>query len=584
MKRCNKVLLAAVNAKYIHSNLAVYCLRAYSRPYRDQAEIAEYTINQQTDQILRDIYRRKPDFAAFSCYIWNIDLVEQIVTEVHKILPDTVLWLGGPEVSFDARERLEKLPFVTGVMKGEGEATFLELMDYYVGGKGSLQEIQGITYRTEEGICSNPWREPIPLNSIPFPYGEESDLEHRIVYYETSRGCPFRCSYCLSSIDKTVRLRDMELVRQELQFFLDRNVPQVKFIDRTFNCSRPHTREIWTYLLEHDNGITNFHFEITADLLNEEELRLLNRMRKGLVQLEIGVQSTNRQTIEAIRRKMDLERLFQVTARVREGQNVHQHLDLIAGLPHEDLASFRRSFDELYLQRPDQLQLGFLKVLKGSYMYENREAYGLVCQDRPPYEVLYTNWLSYGDILELKQVEEMVEIYYNSRQFEQTLAFLEHEWKSSFDFYRDLGRYYEEKGLDLLSHSRMRRYEILFEHLQEKMPEKTELIRELLVYDLYARENSKSRPPFARDQGQYKEKTREFYHNPDNIVCYLKQYEGYESRQTARMTHLEFFRYDLRAAAETGEVRERNCAVLFDYKERDPLHHQARIADVTDAV
>ena len=425
-----KVLLAAVNAKYIHSNLAVYSLRAYAQKYCGETEIAEYTINQTIDDILTDIYLRQPDVLCLSCYLWNIPYVGQIAAEVPKILPRTQIWLGGPEVSYDAADALRRYPGVAGVMRGEGEATFLELMGYWEqqgrgDREGDLSEIKGIVYRDESGeIRENPLRPVLDLSSVPFAYGHIGDFKNRIIYYESSRGCPFSCSYCLSSVDKCLRFRDIGMVKEELQFFIDHEVPQVKFVDRTFNCRHDHAMEVWTYIKEHDRGITNFHFEVAADLLDEEEIRLIRSMRPGLIQLEIGVQSVNRDTLREIRRTMDLDRVRDRVDRIREGRNVHQHLDLIAGLPFEGYESFARSFDTVYAMKPEQLQLGFLKVLKGSLMHERTEEYGLLYQDRPPYEVLRTRWLSYREIIRLKRVEEMTEVYYNSGQFRHTMEYL----------------------------------------------------------------------------------------------------------------------------------------------------------------
>lgn len=447
-----------MNAKFIHSNLAVYSLRAYAQSFLDAGKdtgirgnadaevhisLAEYTINQRTDEILMDIYTRKPDVLCFSCYIWNISYVEDIVRECRKVLSDIKIWLGGPEVSYDSEEVLHRLPEADGVMRGEGEETFAEL----ISGK-MPEEVAGITYRNEDGkIMSNPWRETMDLNKVPFVYQDMTDFEHKIIYYESSRGCPFQCSYCLSSVDKRLRFRDISRVKEELQFFIDHEVPQVKFVDRTFNCDHEHAGEVWEYLIRHDNGKTNFHFEIAADLLTEEEIRLISRMRPGLIQLEIGVQSTNPDTVREIHRSMRFEKVAENVRLIKAAGNVHQHLDLIAGLPYEDFESFHRSFQDVYLLRPEQLQLGFLKVLKGSFMSENKEKYGLVYKSTPPYEVLYTKWLSYEDVIRLKGIEEMLEAYYNSMQFTETLPVLEAGFADAFTMYGQLAEYYSRRGL-----------------------------------------------------------------------------------------------------------------------------------------
>ena len=571
------ILLTAINAKYIHSNLAVYSLRAYVPEYREEIQIAEYTINQQVDNILMDLYRKKPDILCFSCYIWNLDYVEQLVREAGKILPGVPIWIGGPEVSYDSPAVLHRLPEVFGVMKGEGEETFRELVHYYMEG-GSLEKIDGITYRGEKGqILENPWRPVMDLSKVPFVYHDMKDFQNKIVYYETSRGCPFSCSYCLSSVDKCLRFRDLELVKKELQFFLDEKVPQVKFVDRTFNCKHGHAMEIWRYLIEHDNGITNFHFEVSADLLNEEELSLISQMRPGLIQLEIGVQSTNARTIREIRRTMKFEEVARIVRQINAYGNVHQHLDLIAGLPYEDYESFRRSFNDVYALAPEQLQLGFLKVLKGSYMEEQKEQYGLVYKSRSPYEVLYTKWLPYSDVLRLKRVEEMVEVYYNSRQFSYTLGALEKAFPDSFSMYEQLGAYYDEEGQTFLSHARVTRYEILYAFAKKIDPEREELYRELLIFDFYLRENAKSRPAFAGEETVKKEEQQQFYDEEAKAHKYLAGYEKWDKRQLRKMTHIERFCYRVTEDAARGET-----VLLFDYQNRNPLNYEARVVEVCE--
>ena len=569
------ILLTAINAKYIHSNLAVYSLRAYVPEYQEQIQIAEYTINQQVDDILMDLYRKKPDILCFSCYIWNLEYVEQLVREAGKVLPGVPIWVGGPEVSYDSRAVLQRLPEAFGVMKGEGEETFRELVHYYMEG-GSLEEIDGITYRGAEGqILENPWRPVMDLSKVPFVYHDMKDFQNKIVYYETSRGCPFSCSYCLSSVDKCLRFRDLELVKKELQFFLDAEVPQVKFVDRTFNCRHSHAAEIWKYLIEHDNGITNFHFEVSADLLNEEELALIEQMRPGLIQLEIGVQSTNDRTIREIRRTMKFEEVSRIVKRINSHANVHQHLDLIAGLPYEDYESFRRSFNDVYALAPEQLQLGFLKVLKGSYMEEQKEQYGLVYKSRPPYEVLYTKWLPYSDVLRLKRVEEMVESYYNSGQFSYTLAVLEQAFPDPFSMYEQLGDYYDAAGHTFLSHSRVTRYEILYAFAKQADPDREELYRELLTFDFYLRENAKSRPAFVGKETVEKEEQQRFYDEEARAHRYLAGYEKWDKRQLRKMTHIERFHHRVTRNGAKGEM-----VLLFDYQNRNPLNYQARVIEI----
>ena len=553
-----KILLAACNAKYIHSNLAVYNLKSCSGEYSSRVVVKEYTINQIRDDILKDIYLEKPDVICFSCYIWNISFVRELVPDLKKILPQVEFWAGGPEVSYDAVEFLKKNPAFFGVMVGEGEETFHELAGYYIERKPeTLSGIRGVAFRDENkgrDIVHTGWRELMDLSKVPFAYSNLTEFKNRIIYYESSRGCPFSCSYCLSSIDKKLRFRDIELVKKELQFFIDNKVPQVKFVDRTFNCKHDHAMEIWRYITEHDNGITNFHFEISADLLRAEELALMKTMRPGLIQLEIGVQSTNPQTIKAIRRTMDFEKLKGIVEQIHSFGNIHQHLDLIAGLPYEGYDSFHKSFCDVYALRPEQFQLGFLKVLKGSHMMEMTGEYQILYKDREPYEVLSTAWLTYGEILRLKMVESMVEVYYNSGQFKNTLVFLEKYFDDPFRMYEALGRFYEKKGYSEISHSRMRRYEILMEFAGEQKEIPPEALSDVMLLDLYLRENLKSRPSFASDQKPY-----------ERLI-----WDYRKAKKIPKTAHIEVFR--------DGKK------LLFDYTDRDPLTNNAQLTDITDEV
>lgn len=581
-----KVLLTAVNAKYIHSNLAIYSMKAYAEQKGcpgAEIQLAEYTINQQQDGILRGIYEEKPDLLCFSCYIWNISFVRELICDLKKILPRTRIWVGGPEVSYDAENFLKEMPQVTGVICGEGEETFWEVVRAYAQWEKQEQEpkalgdIPGVMYRDGKNLIFTGNRDILNMDELVFPYENLSLFEHKIIYYESSRGCPFSCSYCLSSIDKKLRFRSVSLVKKELQFFLDHQVPQVKFVDRTFNCKKEHAMEIWKYIKEHDNGITNFHFEIAADLLTEEEIGLIAAMRPGLIQLEIGVQSTNEKTLQEIRRKTSFQEICKKVRAVAEGENVHQHLDLIAGLPYEDYESFQKSFCDVYALRPQQLQLGFLKVLKGAYMEKMAEAYGCVYKSREPYEVLKTKWLTYGEISRLKGIEEMTEVYYNSGQFFYTLEALVKEFPDAFTMYEELADFYKRKGYFAVSHARISRYEILREFLQEKRIQHLDFYDQLMVLDLYARENLKTRPSWALDLKPYKRQIQAFYAKEEEQPEILKDYQRYQARQMEKMTHLEVFTYDVLEGKP-----EKGCyPVVFDYKKRNPLTYQGGISRVS---
>lgn len=583
-----KILLVAVNAKYIHSNLAVYSLRAFAGRYADNIKIIELTINHPQEQILREIYREKADIVAFSCYIWNIDIITRVTAELRKVDNNIKIWYGGPEVSYDANQCLLAHPGLDGIMIGEGEQTFLELAGYYAEGCGKLKDIKGIAFKERALISSDvmkaerpnecdikitPPRELISLDVIPFPYENIKDFTNRIIYYESSRGCPFSCSYCLSSIDKSVRLRDTALVKHELSLLLEARVPQVKFVDRTFNCNKKHAMDIWKFIKEHDNMITNFHFEISADLLTEEEITFLSTLRPGLVQFEIGVQSTNPRTIEAIHRRMDLDKLKTNVAKIREARNIHQHLDLIAGLPYEDITSFEQSFDEVYRMQPDQLQLGFLKVLKGSAMESESHNYGVTYRSYAPYEVLFTNYINYEEVLKIKGICDMVEIYYNSTQFSSSIGFLEHFYKSPFQLYLDISEFYEKMKLDTMAHSRIKRYEILLDFYgkkvlktldSEKEQSLVEVFKELLIFDLYLRENLKARPIFATSRSPV-----------ENLREICSKYH-----MDHRLVHTERFYYDVIASVSSGKAVKKETILVFDYANRDPLSKSAMITEV----
>ncbi len=588
-----KILLVGINAKYIHSNPAIYSLRACAGEYKKNTEIAEYTINQQTEDIRKDIFMRKPDVIAVSCYIWNWSVITMFLPDLTKLLPGVPIWLGGPEVSYRAEEVLREFPQVTGIMVGEGEYTFRKLAEFYCERNSDKdladadKELHNIS-----GIVTREFNTGAPLTSdladIPFWYADgnllEEEFKNRIVYYETSRGCPYRCSYCLSSIDKSVRFRPMDMVKRELDFFLEHKVPQVKFIDRTFNCKHSHAMEIWQYIYEHDNGITNFHFEIAADIITEEELELLSKLRPGQVQLEIGVQTTNPQTLKEIRRVTDMDKLQDNVARLRGFHNIHLHLDLIVGLPFEDKKSFINSFNDVYAMKPHDLQLGFLKVLSGSYIGEKTGEYGVLYESNPPYEVLSTNWISYEDVIGLKRVEEMLEIYHNSGQFVHTMAFLEKRFTTPFALYDSLADYYEKKGLFVQAPSRSYRYEVLLDFAHETDGENLEIYRELLTFDLYLREKLKSRPAFLQDRKLQEDLVWNFYKKEESEPDLLKDYAQYTAKQMMHMTHLEYFRYPVwNMEAWDGTVSSGYIgAVFFDYQKRNPITGDAKVVRITD--
>ena len=652
-----RFLLCGINAKYIHSNLAIFSLKAYAdRKKIPGAEIIskEYTINNYVEDILQDLYEEKADVVIFSCYIWNISFVRELAAELKKVSPDVKIWAGGPEVSYAANKFLMENPAFDLIMQGEGEEVFSELIcltveekcrikdvykqseskkvlsgivekryfierkqavkeekdieDKHFAGEDNvyptnyidmskLQKLQGIAVRDFLGeaalgnaesnignktkIINTGFATLMDMDTIPFVYEDFHLFEHKILYYETSRGCPFCCSYCLSSVDKTVRFRSLPIVKKELDAFLEAKVPQVKFVDRTFNCNRQRAIDIWSYLVEHDNGITNFHFEISSDLLGEEELELFAKMRPGLIQLEIGVQSTNGETVDAIHRHMDLDKLFHYVDRVHELGNIHQHLDLIAGLPYENYERFGCSFDDLYAHEPDQLQLGFLKVLKGTMMEEEVKKYSILYRNQPPYEVLGTKWLSYDEIILLKGVEELVELYYNSGQYTLTLKYAVPFFESPFRFYEMFSAWYRGKGYHKLNHNRLEKYNILREFLREHIDEnERDTLDEIMLYDMYLRENVKGRPAWAKDTAQYKKEWKALYREqgeklfPEDVQAGI-----YDSKRAANQSHIEVFEINIKKFEQSGQVEKKQVFCLFDYSRRNPLNRAARTVE-----
>lgn len=652
-----RFLLCGINAKYIHSNLAIFSLKAYAdRKKIPGAEIIlkEYTINNYVEDILQDLYEAKADIIIFSCYIWNISFVRELAAELKKVSPEVKIWAGGPEVSYAANKFLMENPAFDLIMQGEGEEVFSELIrltveekcrikdvykqseskkvlsgivekrysierkqavkeekdieDKHFAGEDNvyptnyidmskLQKLQGIAVRDFSGkaalgnaesnienktkIINTGFATLMDMDTIPFVYEDFHLFEHKILYYETSRGCPFCCSYCLSSVDKTVRFRSLPIVKKELDAFLEAKVPQVKFVDRTFNCNRQRAIDIWSYLVEHDNGITNFHFEISSDLLGEEELELFAKMRPGLIQLEIGVQSTNGETVDAIHRHMDLDKLFHYVDRVHELGNIHQHLDLIAGLPYENYERFGCSFDDLYAHEPDQLQLGFLKVLKGTMMEEEVKKYSILYRNQPPYEVLGTKWLSYDEIILLKGVEELVELYYNSGQYTLTLKYAVPFFESPLRFYEMFSAWYRGKGYHKLNHNRLEKYNILREFLREHIDENEwDTLDEIMLYDMYLRENVKGRPAWAKDTAQYKKEWKALYREqgeklfPEDVQAGI-----YDSKRAANQSHIEVFKINIKKFEQSGQVEKKQVFCLFDYSRRNPLNRAARTVE-----
>lgn len=556
-----KILLAAVNAKFIHTNPAIRYLQKYTeRELQIPIERVEFTINQQADDILREIYRQSPDILGVSCYLWNYELLRRLVPEIKELLPHCTILLGGPEVSFDAKDALEQ----TGcdvILTGEGEVSFCEFVRRKLSGE-DFRTIPGLVSRIENGILQNPPGPPLHMDALPFLYEGENLPAHQIVYYETSRGCPFSCQYCLSGGEKGVRFRSLERVLAEMDYFLAQKPPQVKLVDRTFNCDKKYAMAIWRHLAERDNGVTNFHFELAAELLDDEMIAFLNSVRPGLFQFEIGVQSTNPETLSAIQRITAPHRLTPVIKGLQRGKNIHLHLDLIAGLPFEGYERFGESFNYVYALNPDQFQLVFLKLLKGSGLRRDRDKYDIHFTHYAPYEVTSTPWISYGELLRLKMAAEMVEIFYNSRRFEAEIDYLLRFFPSPFRFYEALGDFYEEMGYHRLAHSKTDYYTILRAFIRSLNMEDIAHFEWLARFDLCRMEKPKKFPEWMGRgyKEQYRNAIYHFLDQPDHIRSLLPEYQGLDTREIIRSVHIEVFPFD----PLTG--RTARTAILFNYR------------------
>jgi len=540
-----KILLTTLNAKFIHSSLALRNLKACAGEYSENIAILEFTINQTENFILAEIFKRKPDIIGFSCYIWNIRQILGIISSVKKILPDAKIILGGPEISYEYEAILEDYP-IDKIIVGEGEQAFYDLLRRFKRFRGFPNE------KIVEG-------EILDLDLIPFAYKNGfSDLENRIIYYETSRGCPYNCDYCLSGSDKGIRYLSFERVKSDLSCFLDAKVKQVKFVDRTFNANKRHAMAVWEFLIDRDNEFTNFHFEVCADLLSSDEIELLKKARKGLFQLEIGVQSTSEKTLESIGRKTNLNKIYENVRLIKKLGTIHQHLDLIAGLPYEDYASFKKSFNDVFATEPEMLQLGFLKVLKGSKVRENADIYGIIYKDSADYEVLSTNWLTYEEILKLKSIEHVLEIFYNSGQFIRTLKYLISFSDNPFEFFEKLASYWSKMEYHSTSHSKINLYVKLYHFANSFLSaDEIEIVKELLLFDLLSTERLKSLPdglPFSKEEP--KNFIHKFYSNSENI----EKYFGAEAlsisvKQLIRQSNLFWFDY----------IKKNGGYILFNY-------------------
>jgi anaerobic magnesium-protoporphyrin IX monomethyl ester cyclase len=510
-----KVILVGINAKYIHSNLAVRYLKTYTENLDYECEIMEFSINDKIDRILEEILRQKPDFVAFSCYIWNIQFVKKVASLIKLVDSKIEIIYGGPEVSYDSEAFLKENPG-DYVIEGEGEVTFKEFINWKLATdnddksinetKNNIRNILGLYYKNNGTIGYNGKRSLMDMNEIIFPYNEEK-LTNKIVYYEASRGCPFNCKYCLSSTTHGVRFLNTERVKRELKFLIDKKVRLIKFVDRTFNCNSKFALEIWEYLIN-INTETTFHFEISADILNRQALDVLDKAPKGRFQFEVGVQTTNPIILNNINRFVNFNDIKEMVEELEGMKNINQHLDLIAGLPGEDYESFKKSFNDVYNIHSEVIQLGFLKLLKGSDMRNEANQWGMVYAPYPPYEILKTRDISYDELVILKKVEQMLDKYYNSQKFSTILKYFVEKFSTPFEFYYELGLFCHESGYLSRSISSVDYYKIFIEFNESKLKEGNFILKEIVKYDYLKYNKKKWLPDFlTRDLDKTVERT-----------------------------------------------------------------------------
>lgn len=560
-----KIVLVAVDAQYIHANLAVRSIAAYSAAQGGPLpEIAEFTINHRADAILAALAARQADAVLFSCYIWNISIIREVAANLRKLYPALLIGAGGPEVSYNSEDFLRANPAFNLVVQGEGEASCAALFARLAQGQG-WHGSPGVASLQQGRLVQNPPPALLDINCLPFAYPDVTALAGRILYYESMRGCPFGCSFCLSSTQRGVRFKSVEKACEELALLLQARPKQVKFVDRTFNANPAHALAIWRFLQQQDNGETNFHFELAGELITDEMIDFLAGVRPGLFQFEIGVQSANEATLREVGRPHNTAKLFQRITRLRQRVSQHIHLDLIAGLPYEDFASFAESFNKVYALQPHQLQMGFLKVLHGCLMQQRAEEYGLVWRDEAPYEVLFSRWISYAQLTLLNGIAHMVETYHNSGRFAHIGGYLCGFFATPFDFYQALYEFYSRSGCEAAPLSKTGYYQLLGDFMQAHDIPVTRHAQWLCRYDLLLHEKPRALPKWVEVEGAapYRRETLQFYGEEENITRYLPAYAGYEPKQLLRMAHIEVFPFN----PETGQAQP--VTLLFDYSRRD---------------
>ncbi|MBF7095541.1 B12-binding domain-containing radical SAM protein [Alkalibacter mobilis] len=566
-----KVVLASLNSKYIHTNLAVRSLKENCDVNDTSVHICEFTINDRLEQILGRLVEEKAQVYAFSIYIWNVDQTIRIISDLKKVMPNSIVVIGGPEVSFNPKEELIR----TGadiLAMGEGEIVFQNILRALVS-DSDLSKINQIAYLMDGKIHVNGGIDILDMNTLKPAYGlvDIENLENRIIYYESSRGCPFSCAYCMSSVDKKLRFKNLDMVKEELAFFINSGVKQVKFVDRTFNCKSHRSKEIFKFLIE-NNASTNFHFEVAADLLDEESIEILSKAPPGTIQLEAGVQSVNRKTLNEINRVSDVDKIKNNVKRILSFNNVHVHLDLIAGLPLEDLDDFAHSFNEIIDLKPHMLQLGFLKILKGSPMMDLVKKHGYKYRGYSPYQVLCNDHMSYEDLLLLEKLEEVFERYYNTGNFRNTLEMVfESENETPFMFFRDLARHWDEKGYFNNGVSKDKTYEIFKDFLAIKGYNEN-LTDNLLRMDYLI--SAKWPLPIFLKKGTFNKETAfEMLKEQEFVEYYIPEFTGMTPKEIYKRVHFEDF-----------ELRPGKVGTALFYKsKKESLENKNEMVWVTES-
>ncbi|MTI68968.1 MAG: DUF4080 domain-containing protein [Firmicutes bacterium] len=584
-----KVLLNTLNSKFIHSSLSIRYIKEYCNELDINVEVNEYTINQNADFIAGEIFKKDPKVVAFSCYIWNIEKTLYIAKLLKKVKCNIKIVLGGPEVSFNSENILKENPYIDIIVHGEGEKTFKELLWTYKNNK-QIKDIDGIVYREKNKIIKNSPRELIDnLDSIPSPFnGDLKEYKNKIVYYESSRGCPFNCKFCLSSTIKGVRFFSIDRVKDDLKKLIDAGVKQVKFVDRTFNTNKEFALDIMKFVISKNPKNINFHFEVTAHLIDEEMLDFLKNVPEGLFQFEVGVQTTNEKTIKSIGRTTDFKKLSSVVKRIKGFKNIHQHLDLIAGLPFEDYESFKKSFNDVYNLSPDKLQLGFLKLLKGSELRKREEEYGFEYINNPPYEVIENDFIEYKEILKLKTIEDLVEKYANEISFENTVKFIINNfYNTPFEFYSDFARFWEKNNYHLISHSKKKLYKIIYKFYKEEIGKYIDVFNEVIKYDYLYDNRTNVLPDYITcyDTEYIKQARHNFLQNEKYLNKYLNKFKNKPAKKIINKVHFESFTINIisfiKNALYIDKLKKEDTIVLFDYSNKKRVFTRANVYNVT---